>query len=736
MMGLSFNLNNMNRIGTLILVSLFFAFVGCQKDEVELEAVIQSFGDDKVHLDANNYALFDDRDEIYINGDRKSITLQNGQATILQVTAASEYTAIYPYQQGGVVVLPKLQKYETVTVNGVAVQKITAPMAAKDGRVLHFKNLCSLLEVKVKAPVDNFIVHSITVTSPDKYLYGTYSVEWSGSTPSIAGPQQDPDHGAKVTLDCNKYTMANHDDVKTFYVVLPPFPSDQVSTLSVHVEGFEQRTAGATYSGTLYYHNTQMSESFHLPANRIIRGLNVVAYDTIHGLEGEGTSWNPYKLYNYRNLYYAAQVCNSGEVDNITSRSPQTFKTGTFWVMNNIDCCTNSVVPIGTQTNPFEGVFDGQNHTVNYNSLVDIDGNIGLLGNVANGVTVKDLTVSGDIVVNHANGRQVNVIGGVVGGIMWGEKTNTNATYITNCHNQANIVAPNQNDGIQNLTRGRSAHVGGVLGAVWQQTSTPGTVVYIENCTNSGNIDGFSTTQDKSGAGGILGSRIKGVPVVINNCKNSGQITGRASYSGEGSCGVGGIVGVLYDNVRYVKIVNCENTGLITNVSPSNAQEGLGGICGVWGFGGNDNIIANCVNHADVTHQISNTVGYAGGILGKGTVNLKVQNCYSDGIVSGCATDRMGGIAGQANSGVVSACYYSGNARTVGNRTNAAEIPNCGQIGNGDGQTSYSDLLGILNDWVAGSTATPAYSGWSIINTKPELNSLHGTTTGTSKRKR
>lgn len=737
MMAITFNRYSMRVMRRLALFLLpLLLFVGCQKDEVTLKAVIQNFGDEKVHLNSEDYAIFDNGDRVYLKAGNQVVSngvaisvASGGAATIASAPSASSYVSVFPYSSDGKVKLGDVQEYQTVTVNGIGVQKIIAPMAAKNNanNVLVYKNMCSLLEVKVKAPVANFYVHNITVTSSSTDLWGTYDVNWSDGTPSLSGPLSGSSHGRAVTLDCKRYLIANQGDEKVFYVVVPPFESSQ---LAVHVQGFAPRAAGSDRSGSLYFYNNQMSEQFRLPASQIIRGLTVGVSDfhEIEGLEGEGTEVNPYKLYNYQNLYYAAQVVNAGEVDQITSRHPETFKTGTFWVMNDIDCGESTVLPIGTQVNRFEGVFDGQGNTVTYNKLADLEGNIGLIGNLANGATIKDLTVAGNITVDHVYGRQVNVIGGIVGGVCCqGVSGTPHTTLIRNCHNQATIGAPDQRDGVLSFTTDRSAHVGGVVGAIWRSGQTDATeMVSIENCTNSGNIDGFISDQQKCGTGGILGSCINKMSVVINNCSNSGRITNRSKRNAD-DCGAGGICGVLYGS-DVVKIINCENTGEVTNINTVQYTDkvALGGICGVWGFNTSGNTLANCVNHAAVTHQNYGTNtgnGYAGGILGSGNQsNLRVSNCYSDGTVSGCADSRMGGIAGSANNeNIISGCYYSGANRERGNVSVAGN-----QIG---AVTSYSALLGILNTWVNGNSATPAYSTWVTVSGKPELSSLQPTST-------
>lgn len=734
------------------LVLLFLPLLlltSCQKDEITLKAVIQNFGDDKVHLNSADYAIFDNGDQVSINGRTFSVRVSStdGSASVANVPVSDEYISVFPANNSNKVVLGQEQVYEEVTINGTRVQKINAPMAAKDRSLLHYKNLCSLLEVVVTAPVPNFDVLSITVTCPDNYLYGTYNVNFDGPAPSISSPNttSGDSYGHTVTLNCNRYTINNMNDSKAFYVVLPPFVTS--STLSVFVQAHSTYERGDK-TGKLFYHNTQRSESFTLPANKIVTGASVPnqdAYTVVDGLEGAGTELDPYKLYSYNDLFYAASVVNSGEIDNVsTYRTGEPFTTGYFRVMADIDCGTNVVTPIGTSNHRFEGTFDGTDtdgnrHTVTYNKLADIGGNVGLLGEVKGGATIKNVTVAGQIHVEPQFGKQVNVIGGIVAGV--NNDPNTDVTYITNCCNNASIASMTQ----LTINEKRSAHVGGILGSAWVTTTNNNNLgspkVVVDNCTNTGSIYGISSSVANCGTGGIVGTRIQSVQLIINNCKNEGTVVGNSTNS---NSGVGGIIGFIKSESRTqeCKIVNCEN---IASVSCSTTAS-VGGICGFWQNTGSNVAIANCVNHGSVSRSQNNGNGCVGGILGQDkTDNLPILNCYSDGILSGSEPNHRGGIVGWSNHDGMTNCYYLPQSGVVAHAGNAqpsnSQVRNVAgnQIGSGEGQTPYtgnSGLLGILNTWVGNNNpATPAYSTWTEVSGKPELSSLHPTSAGAKRRR-
>lgn len=720
-------------------------FAACQKEEVTLKAVIQTFGDEKVHLNTGDYAIFDDGDMVRINGQNYPIAVAvDYSASVSGVPSSDTYTAIFPARDDDqvVVVLPQEQSYEEVEVDGTLVQRINAPMAAKDSRVLHFKNLCSLLEVQITSPVNDFDVLSISVTSSNQntYLYGTYSrVSWNNGVPSLSGLSNNG-RGHTVTLNCNRYRIATAGTTKSFYVVLPPFNSN--TALTVHVQGHSTYSETANLTGTLFFHNTQQSVAFQLPANKIVTGASIPdenAYTVIPGLEGSGTEWDPYKLYSYNDLFYASSVINSGEIDYITARRGELFRTGCFRVMQDFDCGNNVVVPLGSKNNNFAGTLDGRgedglDHTITYNQLADIGGDIGLVGIMANGSNVKNLTVAGNIYVARQYGNQVNVVGGVVGVIKCTDASKT--SQIINCHNTANIHSTNQQGTSILLDNNKAAHVGGILGSIWVETS--GGKVEVDNCSNSGTIEGIVTSVTNSGTGGIVGSRINAAQLTVSNCINTGRVVCNSIHSS--TAGAGGILGLNKDDGKDL-IVNCENRGEITNASAStnNKNVSIGGICGYWNSSNSGAFIANCVNHGNVVHLSTSENGYAGGIIGNvNNGNCRVKNCYSDGTMSGCTDSRRGGVLGRGSATTMQGCYYLPTTNTTwasGSSTTTAG----NQIGTGSGQTPYTGspgLLDLLNQWVTtNSSATPAYSPWAEVAGKPELSSLHPTSTSSKRRR-
>lgn len=715
-----------------IFIIPIMAFLGaCQKDTVSFNCEISPLrSNSKVYLSDTDYGTFQDHDIINVNGTLYSISVSGGRYMLNNIDYSSNgYKAIYPTTDNttSYINLPKNQVYTTVPDGtGAGRPRIIAPMAAQtsgSGK-LTFYNLCSLLEVVITAPVANFTVRSITVRSSRDPLWGTFALDWTGTTPKLTTPGSNNDDSKKtITLTCD-YTFDSANTTQLFYVIVPPF--DTAQSLSVAIDAFAPNLTDPQYN--IDYYSVRNSSSPNTLAPSLIVTVSEPASSDYTIIPGH---WDPYEIYSYEDLLFAAHVINNNITDNISGyRNGYKFRTGTFRIMNDIDCGNNTVIPLGSSTN-FAGQIEGNNHTVTYNRIADPCGDIGLIGRCSRRVKIQNLTVAGNITIDHIYGNQVNVIGGICGGINGDESfTDTTASdtaCIINCHNKANISTAIHTEGTIRFIAGKAAHAGGIVGSVWGKN--PAKAV-IRNCTNSGNIFGIQTTVENSGTGGIIGQHISSISLTVDNCVNTGTITSTA-IKNNSTCGAGGIIGVMHTTgntpPQFIRIINCENLGTITNVSGTtdNKYVGLGGICGVWTFNNTNFFIANCVNHGNVTH-LSSSKGYVGGILGYASAsNCPIENCYSDGTLSGSPDYSRGGIFGRNGSSKTSNCYYlpSTNTTRAGNIDGTTITTELGyQIGDGTNQTSYSSLLVNLNNWVTtNQNTTWPYNSWQSSSNGPAL---------------
>jgi hypothetical protein len=122
--------------------------------------------------------------------------------------------------------------------------------------------------------------------------------------------------------------------------------------------------------------------------------------------------------------------------------------------------------------------------------------------------------------------------------------------------------------------------------------------------------------------------------VSVQNIRNTGIIANHYT---------GGICGTYFGSGNcYATIINCSNSGSISNVS--NSHTGCGGICatGVGAYGGEVRIL-NCKNDGEIYSH------YGGGICGSkvadGSGNVLISSCYSVSDING---SNAGGICGQS----------------------------------------------------------------------------------------
>jgi hypothetical protein len=163
-----------------------------------------------------------------------------------------------------------------------------------------------------------------------------------------------------------------------------------------------------------------------------------------------------------------------------------------FIVVNDIDMEGYTITqPIGRDSLPFTGVFDGRNKKIwNFTWTSDGTNYVGLFGYVGSGGQIKNLGME-NVDVNAVNG---NAVGGLVG---------SNSGTIINCYSTGSVFG--------------FGDVGGLVGANYYGTIT--------NCYSTGSITGGQYV------GGLVG-RSNGA---ITNCYSIGSVSGTIY--------VGGLVG-------------------------------------------------------------------------------------------------------------------------------------------------------------------------------------------------
>ena len=240
-----------------------------------------------------------------------------------------------------------------------------------------------------------------------------------------------------------------------------------------------------------------------------------------------------YEIYNQGQLRWFANQVNNQNRPNINARLMKDITMdGTEWT------------PIGTDTIPFTGTFEGDGHTISKLTCTDTNkDHVGLVG-YAIDATIQNVTVQGATL----NGR--DHIGAVCGYLTGGT--------ITNCHAVETVIG--------------HKYCGGIVGYIMGNTNVTG-------CTNSGTVSGYSFL------GGIVGQAHR---ATVQRCFNSGAVTGNRSP-------IGGIVGQAITTT----VLDCGNTGAVTRADNS------GDCGGIAGSTNSTSSIKNCYNaYSTITYPI------------------------------------------------------------------------------------------------------------------------------------
>ena len=225
---------------------------GCQKDQdvVTLKAVIDQ--DTKAYFgtDDLNLPYWDADDQVYVNGSIYDLDAQSVSttfATISNVPTSDVYCAIYPANV--------VEKMGTPNVSGTPAtiyfdphqnfiwdatngrQRVNMPMGAVTTgteKTLYFKNLCSILRMKVKNQLNtDFAVKRLTATSFGGYVAGSFDVTLSKTNAPVINRANlnNTSEDNTLTLHVPDYlntAVISSGDSMFFDIVVPPFDAEYV----------------------------------------------------------------------------------------------------------------------------------------------------------------------------------------------------------------------------------------------------------------------------------------------------------------------------------------------------------------------------------------------------------------------------------------------------------------------------------------------------------------------------
>jgi len=288
---------------------------------------------------------------------------------------------------------------------------------------------------------------------------------------------------------------------------------------------------------------------------------------------GSGTQIDPFLIYNETDLRRVGtgQTYN-GKVWSLSAH---------YKLTANITLTQGNWTPIGTETNPFSGWFDGGGYTI---SNLTITGSTltGFFGSIDDGF-VENLHLQ----IGSAGINGTNYTGGIAGKIK--------SAYIDNCSVSGGSISTNNQD------------AGGIAGYVDDSV--------IQDCYTTSNVT--NTIQYKS-AGGIAGTiKYSNSTASIINCYSTGNISGYIA---------GGITGFL--STGNTSITYCYSTGTIS---------GSGMIGGIAGDIYLNSTIINCIALNPAIINLGDASASFGRIAGHIDSNAISNKARSDMPVNGAA---------------------------------------------------------------------------------------------------
>lgn len=237
-----------------LVAALSLMTTACKKESgsIDFSATIENYnGDNKVHIDANLYPVWDDGDQVKINTGSYGVTVTGtGETAVAKIQGVTETGTIYALYPASIVtttcaastniILPRRQTY-----NSTNPSKVEMPMCATaDGSNLAFHNLCALVRVTVTNNTGSaFTLDSIEISSAKAVLAGKGTVTMSSNALVMGKGSGSYKYVRLVDINTE---IANGSNA-TFYVIVPPIDHKALDVMIYTNKGnYNQTSASAT----------------------------------------------------------------------------------------------------------------------------------------------------------------------------------------------------------------------------------------------------------------------------------------------------------------------------------------------------------------------------------------------------------------------------------------------------------------------------------------------------------
>lgn len=338
---------------------------------------------------------------------------------------------------------------------------------------------------------------------------------------------------------------------------------------------------------------------------------------------GTGTETDPFIIAKASQLAYLAQSVNSGE-----SYSGKYFRQ-----TSNLSLSNEPWTPIGDNSHPFSGNFDGDGNAIRALSIIAETAvkYSGLFGYAQNG-SIKNLRMeSASISINNTEGK------GTYAALLCGAASKVS---VSGCSVEGEVIAP------------MTSLVGGIIGDFVDESEMSRCVakVTVKGSNNVGGLCGCATS-----------SNISDCSVVDCRLESTSYRVGGVAGLKEGSNG---------------KITNCTVSGIIKGITH------CGGLVGRTIENGGE--VSGCTSKVEMSVSGNDCGGLVGNVYG---LKLKFTDCGFDGTItkSGSNVYNLGAAVGYDNTGTTfTGCWY--------NADKAGDIP---VVGKSEGNAEGKDYSGI-----------------------------------------
>jgi filamentous hemagglutinin family protein len=384
---------------------------------------------------------------------------------------------------------------------------------------------------------------------------------------------------------------------------------------------------------------------------------------------------------------------------------------------------TTGFAPIGNQSTPFSGTFNGLGQTL-FGLTINLpssNGLVGLFGSTAKGAVLQNVVLAADSVSSTVE------VGGLVGS-NYGTVSNSYATgTVTGTRSIGGLVGNNGGTITNSYATGKvsgSTYVGGLAGSNNGTVSNSFATGGVSGTTGVGGLVGFNESGqgaiDASNASGNVSGYISVGGLVGENYRSvddsfaTGTVTGTSAVGGlVGNNGTLGTVTGSYalgavSGSGYVGGLVGENIGTVSGSFAS------GGVTGVTDVGGLVGWNTGTVNNSFATGNVSGTYGNVGGLVGGNYGGGLIKNSYATGGVSGFGSyGNIGGLVGcNCLNGTITNSYSTGSvsgAFYVGGLVGFNSPRNTISNSYATGTVSATDYVGGLVGWNYG-TVSNSYS--------------------------